>query len=103
MDNEYVLYIISLKEVVGSDKAITRVKGRVIGEEGSIKGQIEHATDSYICVHGNTITIIARIDTMEHVKEAIGMLVNGARHSSVLKYLGKVRREIYQQRLRNRI
>jgi len=38
--HDYNLYIIQLKEVVGSDKAISRVKSRVIGTKGKIKKEI---------------------------------------------------------------
>ena len=100
LGHDYGLYIISLRETVNSDKAITRVKGRVIGEKGSIKSQIESATDSFVSVYGNTIGIISRIDSMEYAKEAITMLINGAKHSTVLSYIAKAKREIMQERLR---
>jgi len=100
MGHDYGLYIIPLKEHATSDKAITRFKGRVIGENGRIKSQIEAATDSMLSVYGSTISIISRIDTMEYAKEAIGMLIDGARHTSVLRYLAKSKREIMEARLR---
>ncbi len=100
MGHDYGLYVISLKEIIPSENAITRLKGRVIGEKGRIKSQIEEATDSYVSIYGNTISIISRIDTMEYAKEAIGMLIDGARHTSVLGYLSKAKREIMEARLR---
>lgn len=100
MGYDYGLYVISLKEVTHTEKAIARLKGRIIGEKGSIKTQIESSTDSFVSVYGSTISIIAPIDTMEHAKEAIGMLLKGARHSTVLGFLAKKKREIMQERLR---
>jgi len=100
LKHDYGLYIIPLKEVLGSDKAITRVKGRVIGEKGKIKSQIETSTDSFLSVYGNTIGIISRIDSMEYAKEAVAMLIRGAKHSSVLSYLSRAKREIMQERLK---
>jgi len=100
MGHDFGLYIIHLKEVAHTDKAIARLKGRVIGEKGSIKTQIESSTDSFLSVYGNTISIIAPIDTMEHAKEAIEMILKGARHSTVLGFLAKKKREIMQERLR---
>ncbi len=100
LKHDYGLYIISLKEVAHSDKAIIRLKGRVIGEKGSIKSQIESATDSVVSVYGNTVGIISRIDSMEYAKEAVTMLINGAKHSTVLSYLAKARRELMQERLK---
>jgi ribosomal RNA assembly protein len=100
MGHDYGLYIIQLKEHIGSENALKRVKGRIIGENGRIKGQIEHATDSFISVYGNTVAIIARIDTMEYAKEAIGMIIDGARLTSVLGYLSRAKREILESRLK---
>lgn len=102
LGHDYGLYVIPLKEIVHSDNAMTRLRGRVIGERGKIKSAIEDATDSYISIYGNTIAIIAKIDTMEYAKEAIGMLIDGARHTSVLGYLARSKREIMEARLRGR-
>ncbi|MDD5171917.1 MAG: KH domain-containing protein [Candidatus ainarchaeum sp.] len=100
MGHDYGLYVIQLKEHASSDKAIARLKGRVIGENGRIKIQIEDSTDSIVSVYGSTVSIISRIDTMEYAKEAIGMLVDGSRHTSVLRYLARVKREIMESRLK---
>jgi ribosomal RNA assembly protein len=100
LDSEYGLYIVSLKEIANSDKAKLRLKGRVIGEKGKIKTEIEHSLDARLSVYGSTIGIIARIDTMEQAKEAVDMLLRGAKHTSVLNYVAKARRQIMQERLR---
>jgi len=102
MDHDYGLFIIQLKDIANSDKTMVRLKGRVIGENGKIKSRIEDATDSYVSVFGNTIGIISRTDTMEYAKEAVMTILEGARHSTVLAFLAKARREIMEQRLRGR-
>ncbi|MEW6748972.1 MAG: KH domain-containing protein [Candidatus Micrarchaeota archaeon] len=98
--DDFCFYLISLKEVAGSDSAVTRIKGRVIGEEGRIKTAIEEATDSYLSIYGNTIAVISRIDGMEYAKEAIGLLIDGARHATVLGYLAKAKRSLMESRLK---
>ncbi len=100
IDSDYNLYIIQLNDLIGSDKAMIRLKGRVIGEHGRMKGDIESATESYVCIYGHTIGIIARIDTMDRAKEAILMLLDGAPHNVVINYLAKARREILESRLK---
>ena len=100
-EHDYNLYLIPLKEIIESDKAITRLKGRVIGERGKMRSEIEIATESTLSIHGNTIGIIARIDTMEYAKEAVSMLLDGAPHSVVINYLAKARREIMASRLKS--
>lgn len=97
---DYNLYLIQLKDIAPSEKAMTRLRGRVIGREGRIKGDIESATQSVLSVYGNTIGIISRIDTMPYAKEAIGMLLEGAMHAAVEAYLSRARREIMDARLR---
>jgi ribosomal RNA assembly protein len=101
MDHDFSLYIIQLKDMTGSDKAIIRLKGRVIGENGRIKSGIEDSTDSFLSIYGSTIAIISRADTMEYAKEAVMMLLGGSKHSTVQAFLAKARREIMENRLRS--
>ena len=99
LKDDYSFYLISLKEVAKTDKAKKRLKGRIIGEKGKMKTEIEKAADAKLCIYGSTVGIIAKIDTMEYAKEAVNMLINGAKHTSVLNYLSKARRTIMQERL----
>lgn len=100
LKEDFLFHLIALREMLPNDKAIIRMKGRVIGEDGRIKTLIEESTDSFLSVYGNTICIIAKADTMEYAKEAISMILNGARHSSVLSYLSKAKRQILESRFR---
>ncbi|MFH1222285.1 MAG: KH domain-containing protein [Candidatus Micrarchaeota archaeon] len=98
--NDQQLYIYHLKEYFHSENAITRIKGRIIGEGGKTKTEIEDAADCRISVYGNTVAIIAKADSMEYAKQAIEKLINGAMHLSVYKYLTVVRRKLFEERLR---
>lgn len=100
IEQDYNLYIVSLKDFVNSDKAITRLKGRVIGENGKMKNDIELSTESYLSIYGSTIGIIARLDTLEYAKEAVSMLLDGAPHAVVVNYLAKAKREILDSHLK---
>jgi len=95
------LLIINLKEHFPNENAIKRIKGRVIGEEGKVKSEIETATESYISVFGNTIAIISKFDTLEFAKEAVYKILDGAPHTTVFNYLSKVKKEIVSNRLRS--
>jgi ribosomal RNA assembly protein len=101
LNSDFILNIIPLREITHSEKAMIRIKGRVIGEEGKIKKLIEESADSFISVYGSTISIISKVDTMEYAREAIGMIIDGAPHSTVLNYLAKARREIMDSRFRS--
>ena len=60
-----MLEIIDLEGVLGrSEKAITRVKGQIIGEGGKIRNVIEQTTSSYVSVFGNTISIIGQFEDL---------------------------------------
>lgn len=97
---DHTLYVISLRELLSSEKAITRIKARVIGEHGKIKEAIEESTDSFISVYGHTISIIGKIDTIEFAKEAVGKIIDGAPHTIVLSYLKKAKRKIYDEKFK---
>ena len=99
--NDQHLYIYHLKEYFHSENAITRIKGRIIGEAGKTKKEIEDAADCRISVYGNTVAIIAKADSMEYAKQAIEKLLAGAMHLSVYKYLAGVRRKLFEERLRS--
>lgn len=100
LEEDYQFYLIDLDDHVKSEKAIVRVKGRIIGEEGKMKTEIEAATESYLSIYGDTVGIISKLDTIEYAKEAIAMLIEGAQHASVFSYLAKAKQQIMGSRLR---
>lgn len=97
---DYNLFVFHLRDMISGDKAITRLRGRVIGEAGKTKTEIESAAECWISVYGYTISIIAAMDTMEYAKEAVQMLLDGAPHATVYQYLHKARRLILKSRLK---
>jgi len=98
--DDYLFCVIDLRDQFDSDNAQKRMKGRVIGEKGKIKKEIEEATESIICIHGHTISIIAPDDLMEFAKEAIYKILEGAPHTTVLNYLHTVREKKLALRLK---
>lgn len=98
--DNYSFYAVDLREHFGSENAQKRVKGRVIGEKGKIKKEIEDATESKISVYGHTVSIIAPHDSMEYAKAAIGKIMDGAPHTTVLNYLHRARDMLLASRLK---
>ncbi len=98
-NDSYQFELIDLKDILKNEKAITRIKGRIIGEKGKMKSEIEAATESVIAVYGYTVGIISRLDTMQYAREAVMRLVDGAEHMSVFNYLAKVKKDILVSRL----
>jgi KH domain-containing protein len=94
LNPDYMLMIIDLEDFLNTPNAIRRIKARIIGREGSIKLEIQRATDSLISVHGNTVAIIAPFYSIYYAKTAVEKIIHGAKHSSVLNYLARVREEL---------
>lgn len=97
--NDCQFYLISLKDYSKNEKGVSRLKARVIGEEGKVKLEIETATESRLSIYGNTIGIISKMDTLEYAKQAVDMILCGSTHIAVFAYLSKIRRKIIGERL----
>lgn len=98
--DEYLLHVIDLRDQFNTENTRKRMKGRVIGEKGKIKREIEEATESALCIYGHTISIIAPSENMEFAKEAVYRILDGAPHTSVLGYLRRVRERLLAIRLK---
>jgi ribosomal RNA assembly protein len=98
--DDYAFVQIELRDQFGTERALKRMKGRIIGEEGKIKKEIESATESKISVYGHTVAVIAPMDTIEFAKEAIGKILDGAPHTTVLNYLHSVREKVFAMKLK---
>ncbi len=100
LKEDYELRLIDLHNFCNTENCVVRLRGRVIGKEGRAKTKIERATDSHISVYGHTVAIIAPLYSMEKASEAVNMLLEGARHSSVENYLSKAREELFYTKLK---
>jgi ribosomal RNA assembly protein len=73
---------------------LTRIKGRIIGENGRARKNIEEMTNTYISVYGNYVAIIGSYENANIAREAIMMLIEGRQHSTVYKYIEKLMRQV---------
>lgn len=90
LDDNYYLEIIDLQEEFGKSKnRIQHRSGRVIGTKGRMRKEIEETTECFISVQGKTVSVIGEIDKIQVAKKAAQMLLDGASHDTVLKYLRK--------------
>ncbi|MBC7121016.1 MAG: RNA-processing protein [Candidatus Methanosuratus sp.] len=95
-----MIEVIDLKEVLGDSRnQLLRVKGRIIGENGKTRRIIEKLTGTVVSVYGHTVSIIGEYDEILVAKEAISMLVKGAMHGAVYKYLNSAHLELKKKRL----
>jgi ribosomal RNA assembly protein len=94
-EDDQFLGIIDIREFAGrSDKAIIRLKGRAIGERGKTRQIIEETTDAHVSIYGKTIALIGTAEQLTVAREALQMLLGGAKHSSVYRFLERKRREM---------
>lgn len=98
--DEYAFVLIDLREHFGTDRALKRIKGRIIGEGGKIKKEIEVATESKVSVYGHTVAVIAPAENMEFAKGAIGKILDGAPHTAVLNYLRGAKERVFAMKLK---
>ncbi|MHA1906547.1 MAG: KH domain-containing protein [Candidatus Thorarchaeota archaeon] len=99
IDEDARLIIISLRDLVGTSPAqLKRVAGRVIGENGRSRRVIEETTESLISIYGKTVSVIGIDPGLEYATRAITMLIDGAPHAAVYKYLERTRRDMNRAR-----
>lgn len=99
-DENLSFTILDLKDYVGDyEKSLTRIKGRVIGEEGKTRRFIEEATGTFVSVFSDRVAIIGDYRTLEIAKTAIEMLALGRQHSTVYAYLMREKRKLKEERI----
>jgi ribosomal RNA assembly protein len=99
IDDDIYLRIINLEEFGNTPNQIRRLKGRVIGQGGKTRRNIEELTDTYVAIMGNTISIIGEADNQQVAVNAIVRLLRGAEHSTVNRYLNTQRRKMKKRRV----
>lgn len=93
-NEDYYFELLDIREWAGKkENHIKRLAGRVIGKEGKARRVIEDISGAYVTIYGHTIGIIGRIKEMQSAKRAIEMLLDGANHSTVYRFLEKERRK----------
>jgi len=92
-DDFTVFESIDLSEYV-SPKSMSRIKGRIIGKEGKIRRLIEETLNVNVSVYDKFVSIIGPVENVAAAREAIMMLIEGAQHSTVQRFMEKKKREI---------
>ncbi len=84
----YAFEMIDIIEFTGkSEKKRTRMKGRLIGEDGKSRKYIEKITDTHIVVYGKTVGIIGELESVAIAKQAMEMLLEGSPHAGVFRWV----------------
>ena len=82
------LYIFDIHDYVGKKEShVRRLKSRIIGRNGKTKRVLERLTDSDISVYGHTVSVISDVYSMNIIKKAIDMLLEGSKHATVYRFV----------------
>lgn len=92
------LEVLDIRDYVGdSENALVRIKGRLIGERGKVRRLIEESTGTSVSVYGKTVALIGTPEQLAVAREAVDMILRGAKHSSVFRFLDEKRREMREK------
>jgi ribosomal RNA assembly protein len=84
LKEENLLHVIDLRDFAGkSPQQIERIKGRIIGEGGRARTNMENLTSTSICVYGKTVSIIGQPHRIKMAISAISSISSGSKHGAV--------------------
>lgn len=100
LDDDVMLIVIDLKEYIKtSPNHLARVRGRIIGEEGRVRKNLEEATDTYISVYEDYVAIIGEYENASVAREAILMIIEGRQHATVYKYVDRAMKQVRKTKM----
>jgi ribosomal RNA assembly protein len=79
-NDDYYFSYIDLRQALGDQKRIIRIKSRIIGEKGKSKKYIESVSSAKMSVYGHTVGFIGKINDVEEAETAVRTLVDGGTH-----------------------
>ncbi len=86
--------LLDIHDFVGKHKNhVRRVAARVIGSEGKTRRIIEEQTGCDLAIYGHTVAVVGPLESIGDAKHALEMLLRGAEHASVYRFLEKKRRD----------
>ncbi|WP_457591025.1 KH domain-containing protein [Geoglobus sp.] len=94
LDDDFtILESIDLSQYI-PPKAMERIKGRIIGKEGKMRKLIEETLNVHVSVYDKFVSIIGNVENVSAAREAVMMLIDGAQHSTVQRFMERKKREI---------
>ena len=101
LKGENTLHVIDLREFAGkSPSQVERIKGRIIGEGGKARKNMENLSGTSISVYGRTVAIIGDVTKLKLAVDAISSLSSGSMHGSVYNKLESARRREKAEKMR---
>ena len=101
LKGENTLHIIDLREFTGKSSAnVERIKGRIIGEGGRARRNMENLSGTCISVYGKTVSIIGDASKLRTAVDAISSISNGSMHGAVYSKLEAANRKEKQDKMK---
>ncbi len=101
LKGENTLHVIDLREFAGKSNAnVERIKGRIIGEGGRARRNMENLTGTHISVYGRTVSIIGDASKLRSTVDAISSISGGSMHGAVYSKLEAVNRKEKQEKMK---
>jgi len=101
LQDENVLHIIDLREFAGKSHAsVERIKGRIIGEGGRARRNMENLSGTHISVYGKTVSIIGDASKLRLAVDAISSISSGSMHGAVYTKLESTNRRNKQEKMK---
>ncbi len=101
LEPDKTLHVMDLREFAGkSPSQIERIKGRIIGEGGKARKNMENLSGTNISVYGRTVSVIGDVTRLRLAVDAISSLSSGSVHGSVYSRLESARRREKAEKMR---
>ncbi len=101
LKGENALHVIDLREFAGKSNAnVERIKGRIIGEGGRARRNMENLSGTHISVYGRTVSIIGDASKLRLAVDAISSISSGSMHGVVYSKLESANRKEKQERMK---
>ena len=99
LDGDNALCVVDLRDFVGkSTSNIERIKGRLIGEGGRARRNVESLTRTRISVYGRTVSIIGPAAALRTAADAVSSISSGSMHGAVYNKLEAANRKAKRDR-----
>ena len=86
LDESYYMQQIDVKDHI-PESQLKRIKARVIGTGGRIRKMVSEMTNTDIVIYKNNLNIIGTAENGDMAYNALMMLVQGASHKTVFKFI----------------
>lgn len=99
LDEETLFQILDLRNFTSSSNSTNRIKGRIIGEKGKARKNLEELTDTFISIYGHIIGLIGNYEGIKLANDSIMLLIDGRSHKTVYEMLYQAKRRAKIEKL----